>query len=145
MNTKMIGLVLVGFLILVVATYVVIDNNPVDAPGITQDNSTIQNAVNDQQSASIPDTDKSDAYVSQQTEMKTIPFGKSGSSSGSSSGISSSSSSGSSSGSANPTETETETETEEPTEIPEYGTIIIPVAAVLGLMFILSTRKKIDK
>ncbi|MFV9631060.1 MAG: PEF-CTERM sorting domain-containing protein [Methanosarcinales archaeon] len=29
--------------------------------------------------------------------------------------------------------------------MPEYGTIIIPVAAVLGLMFILSTRKKIDK
>jgi len=44
MNTKMIGLVLVGFLILVVAAYGLTYNNSEDAPG-TQGNSTIESVM----------------------------------------------------------------------------------------------------
>ncbi|MEA3295146.1 MAG: hypothetical protein U9P81_09270, partial [Euryarchaeota archaeon] len=89
MNTKLIGLVLAGFLILGIAAYGLTGNNQEDVPGITQDNSTIQNAVNDQQSASKPDTGESEACVDQKTAINTIPFGKSSSSSGSSSSSSS--------------------------------------------------------
>ena len=35
----------------------------------------------------------------------------------------------------------TETSTEEPTEIPEFPIILIPVTAIIGLMFLLSRRK----